>query len=118
MEKKIVIIRIKGRVRLKKVIADTFAMLNLHKKNHCVIVDANPSYLGMVNKVKDYATWGYANDETLSLLNKRKKEGFKSFALSPPRKGYERKGTKVHFNAGGALGNRKDKINDLIKRMV
>jgi len=46
-------------------------------------------------------------------------EGLKSFfRLMPPRKGFERKGTKRHFSIGGALGYRKNKINDLIQRMI
>ena len=40
------------------------------------------------------------------------------FRLSPPVKGFDRKGIKVQFSLGGALGYRKEKINDLIKRMV
>lgn len=40
------------------------------------------------------------------------------FRLSPPRLGFERKGIKKAFALGGALGYRKDKINDLIKRMI
>ena len=40
------------------------------------------------------------------------------FGLHPPIKGYERKGTKLPFSLGGVLGYRKDKINDLIKRML
>lgn len=40
------------------------------------------------------------------------------FKLSPPRKGFERKGTKVPFSMGGVLGYRKEKINDLVKRML
>ena len=40
------------------------------------------------------------------------------FRLMPPRKGFERKGTKRHFSIGGALGYRKYKINDLIQRMI
>ena len=39
------------------------------------------------------------------------------FRLSPPNKGgYE--GIKRSFQVGGALGNRGEKINDLIKRMI
>jgi len=38
------------------------------------------------------------------------------FRLSPPRKGYE--GIKRGFGAGGALGYRGEKINDLISRMI
>ena len=45
--------------------------------------------------------------------------GFKTFfRLCPPSKGYERKGIKKQFSMGGALGYRKDKINDLVKRML
>jgi len=40
------------------------------------------------------------------------------FRLRPPRKGYERKGVKNSFSIGGALGNRREKINELIKRMI
>ena len=40
------------------------------------------------------------------------------FRLSPPRKGLEAKGIKVPFSQGGVLGYRKEKINDLIMRMI
>jgi large subunit ribosomal protein L30 len=38
--------------------------------------------------------------------------------LHPPRGGYERKGIKISFNLGGALGYRGDKINKLISKML
>jgi len=40
------------------------------------------------------------------------------FRLKPPTKGFERKGIKKPFSLGGALGYRKEKINDLIKKML
>ena len=40
------------------------------------------------------------------------------FRLKPPLKGFERKGIKVPFSMGGVLGYRKEKINDLILRML
>jgi len=40
------------------------------------------------------------------------------FKLLPPKGGFERGGTKAQFSTGGVLGYRKDKINDLIKRMI
>jgi large subunit ribosomal protein L30 len=40
------------------------------------------------------------------------------FRLSPPKKGYAQQGTKKPFSLGGALGYRKEKINDLIQRML
>ena len=42
----------------------------------------------------------------------------KVFRLGPPSKGLERKGLKASFKVGGSLGDRKEKINDLIKRMA
>jgi len=40
------------------------------------------------------------------------------FRLSPPRKGLEKKGVKADYSLGGALGYRKDQINDLLMRMI
>lgn len=40
------------------------------------------------------------------------------FRLKPPVNGFERGGIKKQFSLGGALGYRKNKINDLITRMV
>jgi large subunit ribosomal protein L30 len=40
------------------------------------------------------------------------------FRLGMPRKGFERKGIKVPFSLGGVLGYRKDKINELIQKMI
>jgi len=40
------------------------------------------------------------------------------FRLKPPVGGFERKGVKVPYSLGGVLGYRKDKINDLIIKML
>ncbi len=40
------------------------------------------------------------------------------FRLKPPTKGFERKGIKRPFSLGGELGYRKEKINDIISRML
>ncbi len=40
------------------------------------------------------------------------------FKLTPPVRGFESKGVKEQYSLGGSLGYRKDKINELIKRMV
>ena len=40
------------------------------------------------------------------------------FRLNPPIKGFERGGIKKPYSLGGVLGYRKEKINDLIKRML
>lgn len=69
---KIALIRVRGKVGVRREIKDTLSMLRLHKVNHMVIVDENPSYNGMIQKVKDYITWGEIDKETLAkLLRKR-----------------------------------------------
>lgn len=63
-------------------------------------------------------------DEFVKQFLEMKKElkdipGLKQFfKLTPPRGGFERKGVKIEYSLGGALGYRKDTINDLIKRMI
>lgn len=40
------------------------------------------------------------------------------FRLNPPIGGFERKGIKIQYSLGGALGYRKEKINDLVVKML
>ena len=47
-----------------------------------------------------------------------KRKDKKMINLHPPRGGFERKGIKIPFKVGGALGYRGEKISDLIKRML
>ena len=117
--KKIAVIRIRGSIKLKKEIKDTLNMLRLYKQNYCVILNESPSILGMLKKIQSLVTWGEVDDETLALLKENRQEKEKKFfRLHPPRKGFERKGIKIPFKLGGALGYRGEKINDLIKRML
>ncbi|WP_297509464.1 50S ribosomal protein L30 [Thermococcus sp.] len=69
---KLALIRLRSGIRARGEVRDTLAMLRLHRINHLVIVDDNPSYRGMIQKVKDYITWGEIDKETLAkLLRKR-----------------------------------------------
>lgn len=115
---KIAIIRMCGEIRINGEVASTLQMLNLPTKFSCNIIEDTKSNLGMIKKVKDQTTFGPVTEETIKLLKKREKKGQKGYRLHPPIGGFERKGTKKSFKQGGALGNRKEKMNDLIKRMV
>ncbi|MBR9691701.1 50S ribosomal protein L30 [Candidatus Woesearchaeota archaeon] len=125
---KIAVIRIRGSIKLKKELKDTFNMLKLYKQHNCVILNATPSIMGMLKKIASYVTWGEIDNETLNLLKEKREEKTKDkkgreitkkfFRLHPPRKGFERKGIKLPFKVGGALGYRGEKINDLIKKMI
>ena len=155
--RRIVIVRIKGKTGLKKTPKDTLKMLRLYKKHTCVVVSNSDSYIGMIKKIKDHATWGEIDESTLKKLMENrgrlalkkplteayvkeklnmdigefvkqimefKKElkdlpGLKPFfKLSPPKGGFEQGGIKKQFALGGVLGYRKEKINDLVKKMI
>ena len=113
---KLAVVRIKGISRLPSEVVDTLKMLNLEKKFACAVVDNNKSFKGMVKKVDHMVAWGEVSEETIKLLEKRKRG--KGFALHPPIGGFGRKGIKLPFGLGGAYGYRAEKINDLLKRMV
>ncbi|MAG47809.1 50S ribosomal protein L30 [archaeon] len=154
---KVAVIRIKGKIGLKRGIKDALNILRLYNKHTCVIIDNTENYIGMLKKVKDYVTWGEIDGSTFKLLisqrgriagkirlteeyakdklkfniddfikdffsgKKKFKDipGFKPFfKLKPPTKGFERGGIKKPFSLGGVLGYRKEKINDLIQRML
>ncbi|MBC7119543.1 MAG: 50S ribosomal protein L30 [Methanobacteriaceae archaeon] len=66
------VIRVRGSVGVRKDIKDTLAMLRLHRINHAVLVDETPDYKGMLQKAKDYITWGEINEETLASMIKKR----------------------------------------------
>jgi len=68
------VIRIRGRVGVSREVKDTLKMLRLHRKNHAVIIDDRPSYLGMQKKVVDYVIWGEITPETVALMLRRRGE--------------------------------------------
>ena len=62
------IVRIRGKVRRPPAVTDTLRMLRLTRQNHCVIVPETPAYRGMVQKVKDFVTWGEVSPELVAKL--------------------------------------------------
>ncbi|WP_297069608.1 50S ribosomal protein L30 [Thermococcus sp.] len=69
---KLALIRLRSGIRARGDVRDTLAMLRLHRINHLVLVDDTPSYRGMVQKVKDYITWGEVDAETLAALIRKR----------------------------------------------
>lgn len=139
----ICVIRITGDIHLKAGIRATLERLYLRKKYACVVISPTKVNLGMIKKLRDFVAFGEISDEVFSqlieqrgkLIDKTKKVDAKKvvedinkgkkyselnlrpfFSLHPPRKGIE---SKKHFGVGkGVLGNNKEKINDLVKRML
>ncbi|MCD6383132.1 MAG: 50S ribosomal protein L30 [Thermoplasmata archaeon] len=66
------VVRVRGTVNVRRDIRETLRMLRLNRVNHCVVIPETPQYRGMLNKVKDYITWGEIDKETLKeMLLKR-----------------------------------------------
>ncbi len=118
-EKQIAVVRVRGKVNLSHEIAQTLQQLNLKAQNTCAILPATGTVMGMLRKVNGYVTYGVVSDALLAELNsKRKSKTEGVFHLHPPRKGYGRKGIKRAYVESGALGDRKEEINDLLTRML
>jgi large subunit ribosomal protein L30 len=137
----ICIIRIHGRVGLKKEVVETLNRLRLRKKYSCIVLKPTKEQIGMLRKVRNFVAFGNIKKGTLEkliekrgrLLNKKKKIDVKKvvdelekgkkceslnlipfFRLHPPRRGIK---SKLHFPKG-VLGDNKEKINELIERML
>lgn len=126
---KLVVILVRGRIGLINDQLHTLDLLKLQKRHICCVYPDTPSLRGMIQKVNDLVTWGELSDATLKTLEEKrgksanakaagKENANAHFHLHPPRGGFERKGIKVQFSKGGALGYRGDKINALIERML
>ena len=63
-----VVVRVRGTVNINSEIKDTMKMLRLNRVNHCVIIPNTKIYLGMLQKVKDYVTWGEIAPEMLAKM--------------------------------------------------
>jgi large subunit ribosomal protein L30 len=63
-----VVIRVRGSVNVNTKIKKTLKLLRLNKVNHCVIIPDIKTYSGMLQKVKDYVTWGEVKPEILAKM--------------------------------------------------
>ncbi len=64
----LLVIRIRGGVNAPRRVEDTLKMLRVSKNNAATIIDDRPEYLGMLQKVKDWVTWGEVRPETIQML--------------------------------------------------
>ena len=131
----IAIVRIRGRVNVSEEITRTLNYLHLPARHSCTLVPDNEYYRGMLQKAKDYVTWGPISKEALeTILPRMEKTDGKPISsqailkekplkelnikprirLHPPRGGFK---SINHPYPEGDLGNRGEKINDLLVRM-
>ena len=64
------VVRVRGTLRIKPDIKETLKLLRLNRVNHCVVIPDTKEYRGMLQKSKDYITWGEIDQETLQNMIK------------------------------------------------
>ena len=131
----IVVIRISGMVKVPKKITETLFRMRLRRKYSAVILEDTPENNKLLVKVRNYVAYGPISKEMykklILLRGQETKENKKSiivvtssgkksikpfFRLHPPRKGIE---SKKHAGVRkGVLGDNKDKINELLSKML
>ncbi len=139
----IAIIRISGIINVDWDVAETLDRLRLRRKYACVVVREKPEIKGMLKKIENFVAYGKIDKATFIELIKKRGQALQKgkidaestatgflegktekklselgikdfFRLHPPRGGIK---SKVHYPKG-ILGNNKEKINDLIMRML
>ena len=108
-------IQLRGNIDARQTVKDTLRMLGLGRKHRCKLFEETPVNVGMLNKCRDFITYGPVSAETVKLLEKHFKDGVAR--LHPPRGGF--RSIKRSVNAGGDLGLRAEGgMDSLIGRML
>ena len=63
-----IVVRARSDVKVERSIRETMHHMNLTRVNHAVIIADNPQYRGMLQKAKDYITWGEATEEIVEKM--------------------------------------------------
>lgn len=153
-----VVVRARSDRKVERKIKETMHFLNLTRVNHAVIIPEREQFAGMLQKAKDYVTWGEVDAAMVAtMLRERGRligdhpvtdaavaaetdfadiDAFAAaiaagdatpkdmpslkrvFRLHPPRGAKGWGGLKRSFVTGGALGNRGEKIGELVERML
>lgn len=137
-----IVIRISGQVGLDSAIKETLIRMRIKTKYSSVLLKETVENEKLLKNVRNFVAFGTIDKETLKELVEKRAKPLKSgdkidaekvasgleskspeelgirsiFRLHPPRKGIE---SKKHFGVGkGVLGDNKEKINDLVRRML
>ena len=138
----IIVIRISGVVEVPREIQEALFRLRLRRKYAAVLLNPSNENLKLLKKIRNFVAYGDIDEETLRLLFEKRgktintktkididkiieqinKKSISSlglkpfFRLHPPRNGID---SKFHFPIRkGVLGDNKEKINQLVRRML
>ena len=79
-----IVVRIKGTINVPSWADSTLQLLNLNKRFRATLVPEDPSFVGMLKRVKNYVAWCKADKQTVKeLIEKRaRKLGYKQLENS------------------------------------
>jgi large subunit ribosomal protein L30 len=69
---KLAVVKVRGNIGARQDMRDTLRMLGLTRVNHCVLIEDNPTYKGMLQLTKDLITWGEVSKETIEALMRKR----------------------------------------------
>ena len=81
------VIRVRGTVKVRHSIAETLDRLRLKRVNNLVLVHEGRLYMGMVQKCKDFVTFGEIDKAVLAKLLKAKEVKADDAAVESPANG-------------------------------
>ncbi len=138
----IIVIRISGHVNMPSRVEEMLFRIRLRRKYAAVLIKNKLENIKLLKRIRNYVAYGSINLETvrelikargIAKMKKKKldidkvieqieKRDVKNweikpfFRLHPPRGGID---SKIHFGKGkGVLGDNKEKINELVRRML
>jgi len=137
----IIAIRISGLVEIPKKIKEFLYRIRLRKKYTAILLEETKENQALLQQLRNFIAYGQLNKDTLiQLIEKRaqvigkkkmdpkkvadeiEKKALKDLGIKPffrlhtPRGGID---SKLHFPIRkGVLGDNKEKINDLVRRML
>ena len=64
----LVVVKVRGTISAQREARETLQFLHLEHTNHAVLIDNRAAYLGMLQRVQSYVTWGEVSKETVSMM--------------------------------------------------
>lgn len=134
----ILVIRISGMVEIPETVQETLYRIRLRRKYSAVLLKSTPENKKLLLKIRNFVAYGELSSEVLQELVEKRAEALDGkkidmkkvdanknlesqgvkpfFRLHPPRGGID---SKLHYPIRkGVLGDNKEKINDLVRRML
>jgi 50S ribosomal protein uL30 len=138
------VVRLRGSAKINPKISDALAKLRLRRVHSCTLLQGSKTNRGMLLHIEDFITWGQINSDVLvkmlekrgksksgsridakqakAIANKIIKDGTPNssdvrpvFGLTPPSGGF--RSIRLQYPKGD-LGDRGEKINELLMRMI